>query len=132
MVAVNQQLQSERKELSVGWNQLETERKTIARQRRQESLVAVGMREGGAVLLAILALGLVCFVVRAARHDPVTTDELIDTLLLECGPGGACHEYFQPQHQDMRPEIRDGRSRQLLAVDDSQQKLNDKTEEHET
>lgn len=136
LVAAHQQMQHERQQLSTGWNQLEAERKSIAHQRRQESLVAIGVREGGAVVLAILAITLACLMIRGARHHDPSADDLIDTLLVECGPDADWrHERQLGQLRaqiSQRPSQRAQLSQPGLDVGDEHDNSNQHTEENQT
>ena len=52
IASVNQHVQQERQQLSEGWNNLEAERKQIARSRRTESALSVAMKGTGVLIIA--------------------------------------------------------------------------------
>jgi hypothetical protein len=58
LFAAQRDLHAQRSQLNTGWNDLESERQHIASSRLTDSVLAALVRGGGAVLAAILALGI--------------------------------------------------------------------------
>src|SRR4029079_11893746 len=56
-LVVQRDLQAERAQLATGWNKLESERTSIAAQRRNESFLAALVTGGGGVLAGLISLG---------------------------------------------------------------------------
>jgi hypothetical protein len=83
---LHQELQKERFELSGGWNELETERKSIASSRNTESFLAALLKGGGAALAAILALAfawLALYGLRSEDDSRAVCELLIEDLASE-------------------------------------------------
>ncbi len=82
IVLVHGDLQAERRELSGGWNDLESERRQIATQRRTESALAVAARGAGVVAVVLLALGIALILLLGQRHDD-SNDALVALVVRE-------------------------------------------------
>jgi hypothetical protein len=83
---LQQELQKERFELSGGWNELETERKSMASSRNTESFLAALLKGGGAALAAILALAfawLALYGLRSEDDSRAVCELLLDDLVGE-------------------------------------------------
>ncbi|MEX2171776.1 MAG: hypothetical protein WD851_20825 [Pirellulales bacterium] len=80
---VHHDVQDERENLSGGWNELESERCQIARDRRTESLLAVLVPLAGTVVVIIAALYFAGLLLRDARTPEAVDAQLCELLMTE-------------------------------------------------
>ncbi len=78
---VHHEIQAERVSLQTGFDQLETERKRIAQQRRTESMVVPAVQSGGSILLGISVV-LFCLVLLVGFRQTENSDAELNELLL--------------------------------------------------
>ncbi|MEX0669133.1 MAG: hypothetical protein WD060_01585, partial [Pirellulales bacterium] len=89
IVGVHHELQAERTRLDGGWTDLHQERRTIARERRTESLLAPAIQVGGGLALVVVLLGYCWYaLVRIRISEPADADlsALLVTELLDEEP----------------------------------------------
>lgn len=107
IIRVHRDLQSERKQLDGSWNALESERRGIAKERRNESLLApVAQILGGAVLLAALLAflrQLLQGTVTSVCFDPQLNELLVDELLSQQVAGSARQHQLPPTSRERLP-----------------------------
>ena len=89
---IHQGLQAERARVAAGWNELEAERRQIARARRTESFLAAMLPASGGAVAAVLALAfawLALFGLRRNDDSAEVASQLLIERLLEGDPLGA-------------------------------------------
>ncbi len=92
---VHRDLQAERSQMAEGWDSLEAERQSIARQRRTDSFLAALVTGGGAAVAALFALAFAWLALLGQRRQDdaaesfcelLAEDLLAENLLLSSGP----------------------------------------------
>lgn len=89
LASLQRDIQSERTQLSGGWNDLESQRRQIAKHRRTESAVAAAFRGTAAVAVALLCLAFSVIVVNSATSDLDTDAALCEVMLKSLEPAEA-------------------------------------------
>jgi hypothetical protein len=87
-LAVHRDLQTERSQLSQGWNQLETERQAIAGQRRTESFLSSLTVGSGAVLAGLFALAVAWLALFGLRREEEAAADACVLLVEDLTAGG--------------------------------------------
>lgn len=81
IIAVHQEIQSERASLSDGFETLEAERKQMAQERRTESILVPAARTIGVALVAVVVVGFCVFVLFGLRRADASDAELNELLI---------------------------------------------------
>lgn len=83
MVTVHHDLQQERSRLDAGWTELNGERRSIAGERKTESMFVSVATLAGSVLVVVLLFGFCRHILSAAQQDGASTAELQELLVNE-------------------------------------------------
>ncbi len=83
IIGVHKELQGERTELGQQWNNLEAERRSIAQQRRTESMLVPVAQAVGAVLLVALVIGFCWSLLFGLRTKDESHQDLAELLVQE-------------------------------------------------
>ena len=112
LVKLNHVVQSERGGLNAQRDQLEAERKAIARQRRTESWVGPLLRSSGMLLVAGLAIGFCWSLIFGLRKSDAADAELNELLICELASERPSI-LPQPKRLSAPPIIEDGQADEL-------------------
>ena len=81
IIAVHQEIQSERASLNDGFETLEAERKQMAQERRTESILVPAAKTTGVALVAVVVVGFCWIVLFGLRRSDTTDAELTELLI---------------------------------------------------